>query len=462
MIDEERFVAPLGAFRPRRPDVRELFTLALPVVVVQVGIMLMGVVDTVMVGHVSPRDLAAVALGNLYFFACALFGMGILYALDPLVAQAFGAGDDSTVARSVQRALVLALGLAVVSSLAMALAGPVLRLLRQPPEVLPVARAYVLASIPGVVPFFAFIVLRQTLQAMGRVAPIVWAVVVGNVANLALNWALIYGYAGLPELGAVGSGWASTLARWVMALVLLGLSWPLTRIYLWPPRPGAAAWVPLRAMLALGLPIGVQFSLEFGAFAAIGVLMGWLGTGAMAGHHVALNLSSLTFMVPLGIAQAAAVLVGRAVGREDPAAARRAAGAGLLAAGLFMSVTALAFLTAPGALARIYSRDAEVLAVAVSLLPLAGVFQVFDGLQVVAIAVLRGVGDTRAPMLVNVLGFWIFGMPISLWLGFYMGAGPVGLWWGLVVGLAAVALFLLARIRRRFGGELRRLVLAGH
>jgi MATE family multidrug resistance protein len=190
--------------------------------------------------------------------------------------------------------------------------------------------------------------------------------------------------------------------------------------------------------------------------------MGWLGTIALAAHQVALNLASLTFMVPLGVAQATAVLVGRAVGRGDPEGARGAAGAGLGLGAAFMTTTAVIFLTMPGLLARFYSDQPEVVAIAAALIPLAGIFQVFDGLQVVGSAVLRGIGDTRAPMVVNVLGFWLFGMPISVLLGFTLGAGPQGLWWGLVGGLAAVALFLLLRIRHRFGRELSRLVLAGH
>lgn len=454
--------ARLGAFRPLRADLGELFALALPVVVVQVGAMLMGVVDTLMVGHVSPRDLAAVALGNLYFFECALMGMGVLYALDPLLSQGLGAGDEDAVARAVQRGLLLTVLLTAATTALMIPAGPVLRLLRQPADVVAVAEAYVRVTIPGVLPFFVFIVLRQTLQAMGRVRPVVLAVVAGNLVNVGFNWLLIFGHVGLPALGAVGSGWASTLARWVMAALMLALAWPHARRYLRPQRAGVTAWRPLRAILALGVPIGLQMGIEGGAFAAIGLLMGWLGTAAMAGHQIALNLASLTFMVPLGIAQATGVLVGRAVGREDTNAARRAAGAGLAAGSAFMTGTALLFLAAPRPLAERYSSDPEVLAVAVALLPLAGLFQVFDGLQVVATGVLRGVADTRAPMVVNVLGFWLCGMPISLWLGFRMGGGPVGLWWGLVAGLAAVASFLLLRIRRRFGGELRRLVLAGH
>ncbi len=449
----------VAAFRPRPADVRALLGLALPVVVVQVGMMLMGVVDTVMVGHVGPVALASVALGNLYFFGGTLFALGVLLALDPLVSQAMGAGEPAALARSVQRGIVLALGLSLVTMLALVPAGPVFRLLRQPLEVIPVAARYVAATVAGVPPFLVFVVFRQTLQAMGRVRPILVTVVAANVANAGLNWVLIYGHLGAPALGPVGSGWASTASRWLMALALLAVAWPLLGEYLVPLRPAAFKVAPLGRMVRVGAPIGVQMGLEFGAFAAIAVLMGWLGTVAMAGHTVAINLASLTFMVPLGVSQAAAVHVGRAVGAEDPPGARRSAGAALLVGGGFMVLTALTFLTVPRPLARLYSGDPAVVELAAALLPLAGLFQVFDGLQVVSAGVLRGVGDTRAPMVVNVLGFWLVGMPVSMVLGFRLGGGPVGLWWGLVAGLAAVATFLVLRVRQRMGGALRRLVL---
>ena len=457
-----RGAASLSSFRPDRAQIRELLALALPVVVVQVGLMLLGVVDTLMVGRVSATDLAGVALGNLYFFACALLGMGILFALDPVVAQAVGAGEEDQIARTVQRGVVLALVLGVVWSLAMVPAGLAFTMLRQPPDVIPVARGYVLASMPGLVPFFLFIVLQRMLQAVGQLKPIVITVAVGNVANALFNWMLVFGELGSPALGGVGAGWASSLARWFMTGMLFAVSWSRLGHYVLPLRPNTLRLEPLRALVGLGLPIGMQMLLEFGAFAAIGLLMGWLGTVAMAGHQIALNLASLTFMVPLGIAQATAVLVGRAVGRGDPQGARHAAGAGLGAGALFMTAMAVLFLSAPALFARLYSDDPQVLAVAAALIPLAGLFQVFDGLQVVASAVLRGIADTRAPMVVNVLGFWLFGMPISVVFGFTLGGGAVGLWLGLVAGLAMVALFLLVRVRYRFGGDLRKLVLTGH
>jgi len=212
-------------------------------------------------------------------------------------------------------------------------------------------------------------------------------------------------------------------------------------------------------MVRLGAPIGIQVALEFGTFAVIALLMGRLGTVQVAAHQVAINIASFTFMVPLGISQAAAVLVGRSVGAGDAPRARRGAVASLGAGVAFMTLSATTFLLVPNLLARAYSSDVAVVALATVLIPIAGVFQVFDGLQVVSIGCLRGVGDTRAPMLVNVLGFWLLGMPVSLWLCFRAGLGAPGLWWGLVVGLAAVAVFLIARVRVRLSRSLDRLVI---
>jgi MATE family multidrug resistance protein len=212
-------------------------------------------------------------------------------------------------------------------------------------------------------------------------------------------------------------------------------------------------------MLRLGMPIGCQYTLEFGAFAFVALMMGWLGTRAMAGHQVAINLASLTFMVPLGVADAGAILVGHAVGREDPAGTRGAARAALLCGIAFMSCTAVVFLTLPGPLTRLYTTDAAVTAVAVALIPLAGVFQVFDGTQVVAGGILRGLGETKVAMLVNLFGYWFFGLPVSYLLGFVMGFGPRGLWYGLVLGLATVATILLVRVRMALARERRRVLI---
>jgi MATE family multidrug resistance protein len=209
-------------------------------------------------------------------------------------------------------------------------------------------------------------------------------------------------------------------------------------------------------MLGIGIPIGAHMQLEFGVFGVVGILMGRLGTSAVAAHQIALNLASLTFMVPLGVSAAGTILVGRAVGEAQPARARRFARAALVVGVAFMACTAAIFLGMPRLLASVYSRDEAVLALAAILIPLAGVFQVFDGLQVVSAGVLRGVADTRYPMIIGLVGFWLVGLPISLWLAFGLDQGATGLWWGLVAGLAAVSLALLARVRARFGQELTR------
>lgn len=442
---------------PSSADFRALLTLALPVIVVQVGLMTMGVVDTVMVGHLSPEALAAVAIGNLYYFGCSIFGMGALMALDPVIAHAAGAGDQESVSRGVQRGMVLAGLLLVPTSLLLWPAADLLGLLGQPEDITPLAGAYARMCIPGNLGIFLFTVFRQSLQALHRVRPILITIVVANLANVLLNWMFIFGRLGAPELGVVGAALATTICRTLMAVLLLVLAWPLLGPHVRPFRRASLALGPLGRLLRIGAPIGIQHQLEYGVFAIVGLLMGSLGTIQVAGHQVALNLASITFMVPLGLSAAAAVVVGHAVGRGDPAAAASASRAALVVAVGFMGTMAAAFLLLPGPLARLYTTSPEVLAVAVTLIPLAGVFQVFDGIQVTSIGLLRGLGDTRTPMLTGILGFWLIGLPVSLWLGLSRGYGPVGLWWGLVLGLVVVAVFLLLRLRHRLRLPLARL-----
>jgi MATE family multidrug resistance protein len=385
--------------------------------------------------------------------------MGTLMVLDPVVAQAVGARDKPAIARAVQRGVIMAGLLTLPAALLLTVAAPVFALARQPAEVVPLAAAYALRSVPGTFPFLLFIVFRQSLQAMGRTVPIVAAIVVANLANAALNWALIFGHLGFPAMGVVGSAWATSVSRALLVVVLWLAARRELAPLLFPLRREVWQLTPLGRMLRLGLPIGAQHLLEFGAFALVALMMGWLGTRQMAGHQIAINLAALTFMVPLGVGDAASVLVGQAVGRGDPGGTRGAARAALATGAAFMAATAALFLMLPGPLARLYSRDLDVIAIAAALIPIAGVFQVFDGLQAVAAGVLRGVGDTRGPMLINLLGYWVLGLPLSVYLGFVAGLGPVGLWWGLVLGLGIVAISLLIRVRSRLARTQSRVVI---
>ena len=442
----------------RPSELRATVALAIPVVAVQLGFMAMGAVDTLMVGRVSATMLAAVALGNLYFFNVSIFSAGTLMALDPLVAQALGARDSQAVSRAVQRGLVLAICLSVLTALLLAPAEPFLRAVRQPAEIVPDASRFLHISIIGVVPFLAFVVLRQSLQAMHRVAPIVWTVVIANVLNAALNWVFVYGNLGSPALGVSGSAIATAISRWTMMILLLVFAWRDLKPTMTPWHADAISWPPIRRMLAIGLPIGAQQSLEAAAFGAIGLLMGVLGTIEMASHQIAITLAALTFMVPLGVGSAAAVRVGHAIGSGDAARARAAIRAAYLCGVGFMMLTAIVFLVFPRALASAFTPDQRVIALAAVLIPIAGVFQVFDGGQAVGAGILRGAGDTTAPLIVMLAAYWLVGVPVSAYLGFKTSLRAQGLWWGFVISLGTVAVFLYLRIRIVFRREVGRLV----
>jgi multidrug resistance protein, MATE family len=444
---------------PRRAELAAMTRLALPIVLAQVGLMSMGVVDTLMMGRVSAEALAAVALGNLYFVTLTFPATGTLMVLDPLVSQAVGARDAERIALGVQRGLVLAAALCVATCVVLWPVHGVLVLLRQPAGLVALATPYVRISILGVLPFFAFVVLRQSLQALHAVRMLLVVVLLANVVNAFLNWVFVYGHLGSPAMGAPGSAWATCIARWIMAVTLCVVCWPTLRRTLVPWRAQATSAAPLFEMLRLGAPIGFQQMLEMGVFAAIGLLMGILGTREMAAHQIALNLASLTFMVPLGVGAAAAVRVGHAAGEGDAAAVRERARTALFCGVGFMGCTAVLLLAAPGAIAALYTTDVPVAVLAATLIPIAGVFQVFDGVQAVCAGVLRGLGDTRAPFFINLAGFWLAGFPVSIALGFHTRLGALGLWWGLVAGLVVVAALLLLRVRSRLRGVIERTTL---
>ena len=282
------------------------------------------------------------------------------------------------------------------------------------------------------------------------------AAIVGNIVNALLDVILVFGKLGFPAMGPVGSGWATAIARWFMLLFLLwGCRHAITPFLRHWSREDLALG-PLWRMVRIGVPIGLQLWIEFTAFGGALLLVGMVGAVPMAGHQIALMLAALTYMVPLGVSAAAAVLVGHAVGRGDPEAARREASAALACGIGFMSVTAIILVSFAPWLARAFTADQAVLAVAAILIPIAGVFQVFDGIQGVSAGILRGAGDTRIPMWSNLAGYSV-ALPLGAWLCFRWGWGAPGIWWGLVAGLAAVAALLGWRVHVIVGGELKRL-----
>lgn len=433
--------------------------LAAPIVLVNVGLMLQGTVDTLVLGRVSPAALAAGAVGNLYFYNVVVVGMGLVMSLDPIVSQALGAHDRDGVARGVQRGVVLAMIASVFAALAMLPAPTVLRWMQQPAEVIDGAAGYIRWSIPGVLPWLMFTAFRQTLQAMHRVMPMAAAVFASNALNAGLNWVLVLGHFGFAPRGVVGSAQATWISRWVMLILLLWLGWRHIGPTIRPWRADSIARGPLLRMTAIGMPIGLQMFAEAFAFGFSGLAIGWIGTVPLAGHQIALQMASVTFMVPFGVAGAGAAMVGRAIGRGDLAAARRDAVAALACGVGFMALMAIGFVTIPGALARLFTADQPTIAIVLTLLPIAGMFQIFDGIQVVSASILRGAGDTRIPMIIHTLSFWALGIPLGLFLAFRVHKNAAGLWYGLTAALAATAMLQLLRVRARLAGTVQRTVI---
>jgi multidrug resistance protein, MATE family len=442
-------------------ELRGSVRLALPVVATAIGGLLMGTVDTIMLGHLSAQALAAGAIAHIVSITLLMFGGGVLAGLDPLVSQAFGAGDREAVAGHLRRGLALAVALAVPVSLLMLDLAPLLRLLGEPPGVVGDATRYARLLALGNLPFLLLLVLRQGLQAMSVVRPALLAIAAGNLVNGLANYALIFGHWGSPALGAPGSACATAAARWAMFLILLvAARRPLAErvgpLRGWRELAAAASPRGQAAMLRIGLPIGLHQALELSLLVAMALLMGRFGTEAIAGHQIAMHLCSLSFMVPLGISGAAMTRVGNAIGRGDMAGARRTAVVCLGLGAAAMAVFAAIFLVAPRQLAALFSTDEAVVAAAARLLPIAAVFQVFDGIQVVATGILRGAADTALPAAAALAGYLLIGLPVGSALAFSAGLGPSGLWWGLTLGIGIVAPVLAGRIALRFRGDIAR------
>jgi MATE family multidrug resistance protein len=437
-----------------RGELRRLARLAIPVALAQLAVMAMGFVDLLMVGRLSVEAFAAVGLANPWIFGTMLFANGIILGIDPIVTQAHGAGDGERVALALQRGIVAALLLSPLVMLLFGLTEEALLALGQEPDLAREAERYARVQIPSV-PFFLMSgALRQYLQGRELVRPGLYVVLVGNVFNALFNGVLIFGWWGFPALGLVGAGIATALTRVLSFALLLG--W--VRVF----RLHKGAWVPwslaaiaprgLLALFAIGLPIAVQMSLEMWAFSGSNFIAGRLGALNLAAHQLVMNLASLTFMLPLGISQAVVIRVGNLLGAGRPEDAQRAAWVGMGLGASIMSLAALGFVVGRQALPHIYTPDPGVIAAAAAILPFAAAFQIFDGTQVVACGVLRGMGRPLPAAVFNFVGYWVLALPIGGWLALGTDWGLRGLWGGLCLGLVVVALCLIVWIARRGPG----------
>jgi MATE family multidrug resistance protein len=456
MADVTSDAAPSSA----APVFRPLLRLAWPIAVAQVGLVALGLEDVAIIGHSSVSDLAGAAMARTVAYSCACLSMGVAMTLEPLASQALGAREPrraSAALDATARAVILTWAVGV--ALSFAITG-VLPWLDVEPDVVDRCRLYMLGQAPGFYFYGLFAVHKTFLQANGHTRPALVASVVANLVNVVTCTLLVRGDEalmwlhlppiGLPALGAFGAGLASTIASVVLAV--------LTRAASLRARvdPGDER-VALRSVLRLGVPVGAQSFAEMAVFTVVALLAGHLGKTTVSAHQIAMGLSAFTYMAAMGVSGATAVVVGRAIGAgESP---RRAGLAGIALGAALMSVPAVAFAVLPVPLASLFTGDAGVIAQAVGLLRIAAVFQLFDGVQAVATGALRGAADVRYPFLVNVVVYWVVGLPIALVLGFVLGGGAPGLWWGLTLGLVLAAFVLARRFAvlasrpiRRYGG----------
>lgn len=419
--------------------------------------MSMGIIDTMMVGHMPNAAVAmsSVALAQILYNTLA-FGLGgILLGLDTVLSQSHGAGELHQANRWFYHGILLATALAAILFVLFSLAPLGMEHLSTDPIIVTGAIGTLRALNLGILPLLLYFTLRRYLQAFNHVRPIAAALISANLINLLGNWLLIYPHtfslAGhavhTSGFGVVGSGLATTCARIYQALFLAGAIWILDRRH----RYGLlrislrGEWLLLRRLLFLGLPAGSTILVEIAIFAVVTFLISRLGAVPLAGHEVALNCVSFTFMIPLGLSAAASVRVGQAIGRRDLAGARAAGWAALALSGAFMLCSAILYLLVPNLLARAFTPDAAVIAATVPIFAVASVFQICDGLQVTAIGALRGAGDTHSGLITHLCTYWLLGLPTGLYLCFRRGLGAPGLWIGLAAALTVAGCILVAR-----------------
>lgn len=444
----------LAQTRPQRvgTEAYSLLKLATPIIIAQLANTAMGFVDTVMAGRVSPQDLAAVALGNSIWVPVFLLMTGILLATTPKVAQRFGAGSHNEIGPLVRQALWLALGVGLAAAVLLWNAEIILTLMNVDPGLIEPSMGYLRAVACGFPAVALYHVLRCFSDGLGHTRPSMVIGLCGLALNIPLNYIFIYGKLGLPAMGGVGCGWATGL---VMGFMFLSMLWWVK----WAPfyKPSKIfshfewpQWPVLKRLLSVGLPIGISVFAESSIFAVIALLIGGLGATVVAGHQIALNFSSMVFMIPYSLGMAATVRVGQALGRGEPREARFAAGVSMGAALAYACLSASLMLLLREEIAQIYTPDPAVIAVATTLLVYSALFQFSDAIQVTAAGALRGYQDTRVTMILTLFAYWGIGLPVGYALGLsdWLGepSGPSGLWQGLVVGLTCAGGMLAVRL----------------
>lgn len=426
-----------------RSEIYKTLQVGTPIIIAQLLQMSMNFVDTVMAGRYSPEAIGAVAIGGASSLPLIVFGMGFIMAINPMVAHHLGARHLDKIGKTLRQTFWLSQLLAIPFFLLIRNIEPLLIFMDISEDILPISLGYLDAYSWGIPFLFAFSAMRFFNEGLSITRPAMYISVLGLLANIVLNYGLIYGNFGLPELGAVGCGYATSVVAFLMFLAMLVfiIWYPAYRRFaifssLKPPE-----WAFFKEITSIGFPIGVSVTMEVALFAAVSLLMGSLGTIEIAAHQVAINVASMTFMVPFGLSMAVSSRVGQAMGAQNMVRARFRGIIGISLCALTMVITALILATFPTQIVHIYIQEPEVVALATQLILLAAIFQISDGLQVGGYGALRGLKDTKIPMYFNFVSYWLVGFPLGYILSIYSGLGPQGLWIGLIAGLTVAALF---------------------
>lgn len=441
------------SFTSYLPYYRRNLRLAFPVMLTQLGAALVGLFDSIMVGHYGTADLAAVSFSNAIFFTVMVFAMGALMAITPLVGYAVGANEgQERISELLANGLVFTLLVSLVALTLLAPCIPLLHLFGQDPEVVVCARPYYILIVLSIVPFLFFCLCKQFLEGLGNTTVAMVITVACNLLNIFLNWIFIFGHWGAPAMGAAGAGLATLIARTLTAvcflIVLLARrDW---RPYLTRIGGTMVHWREIRHYIQIGVPIGFQSFVECFLFTASFVIIGWISKEALAAHHIANQLAELTFMLATGIGAATTIRVSHQLGRGDLHAVRMASRASVHLCLMMNTIGATLMITLRHYLPYIFTNDAAVIEIAGTLIFIAGLFQYADGLQCIGAAMLRGIQDVRIPMRI---AFWAYigvALPLGIVLTFPLGLGAKGMWMAFVVGLAIPAVCYHIRFNRQW------------
>lgn len=439
-----------------KEHITETVKLAIPISTGQLGHVMLGVVDSLMVGKLGAVPLAAASLVNGLFFLIMVIGIGMTMAASPLIAMAKGRGKNNECGIILNHSLLINVIFAFVLVSLMYGVSFLLPYMNQPDEVVKEALPYLRMLTASIIPFIIFQCYRQFLEGLSEPVPPMIIALSANILNAFLNWIFIFGNLGSPKLGLLGAGIATTGTRWTMAIALIIITLNYKRVQNYSPSFSLKIIdrALLKKLFSIGLPSGLQYFLEVGCFVCAAVMIGWIGAVPLAAHQIAINLASITYMIILGISSAGMIRVGLSVGRGNKDDVRQSGFTAMGLSAALMLAFGVVFIIMKDILPQFYISDAKVIELASQLIIVAALFQLFDGLQASGISVLRGLTDVKIPLAISFASYWLIGIPVAYVLGFTFELGTVGIWIGLLIGLIVLGSSCVLRFNKKSKEEI--------